>query len=102
MNQIDVMKHARKTFETISRVEGREGRSGLVMTCTKAIAELDQAIEQAGKMEPVLVVARHDLEKLLKRPEGDKHIKAFIPPGMGDEVLLYTHPPTAAPQDNER
>jgi hypothetical protein len=44
----------------------------------------------------VLVVARHDLEKLLKRPEGDKHIKAFIPPGMGDEVLLYTHPPTAA------
>jgi len=52
MSQIDVMKHARKTFETISRVEGREGRSGLVMTCTKAIAELDQAIEQAEKMEP--------------------------------------------------
>ena len=48
---------------------------------------LRQAIEQAGKMEPVLVVARHDLEKLLKRPEGDKHIKAFIPPGMGDTPI---------------
>jgi hypothetical protein len=46
----------------------------------------------------VLVVARHDLEKLLKHPEGDKHIKAFIPPSMGDEVLLYTHPPTAPAQ----
>ena len=65
------------------------------------IDELRQAIEQAGKMEPVLVVARHDLEKLLKRPEGDKHIKAFIPPGMGDEVLLYVHPPTA-PNWNKR
>ena len=60
------------------------------------IDELRQAIEQAEKQEPVLVVARHDLEKLLRHPEGDKHIKAFIPPGMGDEVLLYTHPPTAA------
>jgi hypothetical protein len=64
----------------------------------EAIDDLRQAIEQAGKAEPVLVVARHDLEKLLKHPEGDKHIKAFIPPGMGDEVLLYTHPPTAPAQ----
>jgi hypothetical protein len=81
--------------------DARWGDGPLGCQIRRAIAAEDalrQAIEQAEKVEPVLVVARHDLEKLLKRPEGDKHIKAFIPPGMGDEVLLYTHPPTAPAQ----
>jgi hypothetical protein len=90
MNQIDVMKQVVMLL--------RDGPDNHVQ---EAVDLLCQAIEQAEKVEPVLVVARHDLEKLLKRPEGDKHIKAFIPPGMGDEVLLYTHPPTAPAEPPE-
>ena len=93
MNQINAMRQA------LEALENHSGNYKLNdAECDKhsdAVDALRQAIEQAGKAEPVLVVARHDLEKLLKHPEGDKHIKAFIPPGMGDEVLLYTHPPTA-------
>ncbi len=92
MNQIDVMKQVLIAIEELPE-------DLVTDACIYSMINLRQAIEQAGKMEPVLVVARHDLEKLLKRPEGDKHIKAFIPPGMGDEVLLYTHTPTAAPQE---
>ena len=87
MNQIKTWQQ-RQAETGIGSVEAKDDE----------IRDLRQAIEQAGKAEPVLVVARHDLEKLLKHPEGDKHIKAFIPPGMGDEVLLYTHPPTAPAQ----
>ena len=96
MNQINAMRQA------LEALENHSGNYKLNdAECDKHSAAVDalrQAIEQAGKAEPVLVVARHDLEKLLKHPEGDKHIKAFIPPGMGDEVLLYTHPPTAPAQ----
>lgn len=51
--------------------------------------------EQASgvQQEPVLVVDAEELRKLLQRPEGDKHIKAW--PGRpisANEVALYTHP----------
>jgi hypothetical protein len=104
MNQINAMRQALEALENLQGLCSEESDfvEQVTIWTPEAIDDLRQAIEQAGKMEPVLVVARHDLEKLLKRPEGDKHIKAFIPPGMGDEVLLYTHPPTAAPQEDER
>jgi len=64
---ITAMKQARKTFETISRVEGREGREGLVKTCTKAIENLDTAIQEAEaqpapKQEPFGYVSEHNCQ----------------------------------------
>jgi hypothetical protein len=100
MNQINAMRQALEALENLQGLCSEESDfvEQVTIWTPEAIDDLRQAIEQAGKAEPVLVVARHDLEKLLKHPEGDKHIKAFIPPGMGDEVLLYTHPPTAPAQ----
>jgi hypothetical protein len=100
MSQADVLRQALEALENLQGLCSEESDfvEQVTIWTPEAIDDLRQAIEQAGKAEPVLVVARHDLEKLLKHPEGDKHIKAFIPPGMGDEVLLYTHPPTAPAQ----
>lgn len=95
MDHTEVLMKARDALLALNMPMGAwqcEARNSALAAISKALA----TPSPAPAPEPALVVLAADLQRLQAKPEGDKAIRAWLPPVNGDmEVPLYLAPPVA-------